>query len=151
MISGYSPPAIIVPTASEAVWPVSQVSLTLAPVISAIFCCTTLSSLISVPGTAKNAVYSLIPPSSPAEDVPVLPSLLPPPPQPASIPAAKTDVIRIAVNFFNFIFFPPSFLYKIVLFYDYILHFFVHFHNQTNHVFYPDKLYVFFPGFFSEF
>ena len=108
MKSGYSPPAIMVPTASAAVWPVSQVSLTLAPVFSAISCWISLSSLISEPGTAKKASNSLISPLPaaaalpPSAVSPVPPAASPPPPQPTSVVAARVAASKAAAILFFF-------------------------------------------------
>ena len=52
---------MIVPMASASVWPVSQVSFSLAPVFSAMMFITSLSSLISEPGIAVNIVNVLTP------------------------------------------------------------------------------------------
>ena len=60
MKSGYSPPAMIVPTASAAVWPVSHVSSTLAPTFLAMISFTSLPSFFSEPGIAMNIEKSMI-------------------------------------------------------------------------------------------
>ena len=92
MKSGYSPPAIIVPIASSAVCPVSQVSFTLTPVFSSMIFWISLSSLISVPGTAKNASNSFAPP-----EPPFLPLSLP---HPANNVAAMVATSSMLTNFF---------------------------------------------------
>ena len=92
MKSGYSPPAIIVPTASSAVCPVSQVSFTLTPVFSSMIFWISLSSLISDPGTAKNASNSFVPP-----ELPFLPLSLP---HPANIVAAIVATSSMLTIFF---------------------------------------------------
>lgn len=117
MKSGYSPPAIRVPSASSALCPVSQVSLHFAPIFSAMICWISLSSLISEPGTPKNAVNSLIsflPPSS-APALPASPAAFCPAPDACSLlsphhasnDAAMTAVIKSAVTFCLFITLPP--------------------------------------------
>ena len=79
MKSGYSPPAIIVPIASSAVCPVSQVSL---------------SSFISDPGTAKNASNSF---ALPVSVPPFLPLSLP---HPANSVAAMVVTSSMLTIFF---------------------------------------------------
>ena len=95
MKSGYSPPAIIVPIASSAVCPVSQVSFTLTPVFSSMIFWISLSSLISDPGTAKNASNSFAPPVS-------VPPFLPLP-HPANSVAAMVATSSMLTILFLFI------------------------------------------------
>ena len=99
MKSGYSPPAIIVPIASSAVCPVSQVSFTLTPVFSSMIFWISLSSLISDPGTAKNASNSFALPVS-------VPPFLP---HPANSVAAMVATSSMLTILFLFILYCPPF------------------------------------------
>ena len=92
MKSGYSPPAIIVPIASSAVCPVSQVSFTFTPVFSSMIFWISLSSLISDPGTAKNASNSFAPPVSVP---PFLPLSLPHPANSVAAMVATSSMLTI--------------------------------------------------------
>ena len=103
MKSGYSPPAIIVPIASSAVCPVSQVSFTLTPVFSSMIFWISLSSLISVPGTAKNASNSF---ALPVSVPPFLPLSLP---HPANSVAAIVVTSSMLTIFFLLILYCPPF------------------------------------------
>ena len=94
MKSGYSPPAIIVPIASSAVCPVSQVSFTLTPVFSSMIFWISLSSLISVPGTAKNASNSFA-----VSVPPFLPLSLPHPANSVAAMVATSSMLTILFLF----------------------------------------------------